>query len=44
MTDRYLYTTVDYDHPDPRYRTPSVSVHLQMDYDEIVAGSRIEVA
>lgn len=41
---QYEFTTIDYDHPDPSYRsTGFVSVHLQMDYDEIVAGARIEV-
>jgi len=45
MSDRYLNTTVDYEHPDPRLRSATgVSVHLQMDSDELVAGARIEVA
>jgi hypothetical protein len=43
-TERYEFTTIEHEHPHPRYRTPGhVSVRLQMSYDEIVAGSRIEV-
>lgn len=41
---RYEFTTIEYEHPDPKLRTPDhVSVRLQMNYDELVAGARIEV-
>lgn len=43
-TGQYQFTAVDYNHPDPRLRSAShVSVHLQTDVEEIVAGASIEV-
>lgn len=40
----YQYTTVEYSHPDPKYRScRRVSVQLKTAYGEIVAGASIEV-
>ena len=42
--NEYQYTTIDFGHPDPRYRPKdSVSVHLQTSIGEIVAGASIDV-
>lgn len=42
--NEYQYTTIDFGHPDPRYRPKnSVSVYLQMDCGELVAGATINV-
>lgn len=39
-----MFTTIDYTHPDPRYRSrEAVSVHLQHPAEELVAGATIEV-
>jgi len=41
----YQYTTIEYTHPDPELRSRRrVSVMLQMDYGEVVAGVGIGVA
>lgn len=41
----YLYTKVEYTHPTRRFRVEErVSLVLQMDYDEIVAGASIDVS
>jgi len=41
----YQFTTVEYTHPRIRYRAyEKVTLQLQMDYGEIVAGASIDVS